>query len=191
MNSPKACTSPFTPRNFLARSAIAARVGIVFQTIRGCRHEAVRLKDDALWSERAHVEPHRGRARAAVERKRQRTLSGFLPIERVGDEKHFGVYFAVATLDGKPPGRRLVTESLVVQRDLVMRDDGGNFRHVVMFFLVLIFIGGFAGLGFGRLRGLAAFRGLVRRYGARRRWLLLALIFPGRDRLHALGRRVL
>src|SRR6266436_2446262 len=100
MNSPKACTSPFTPRNFLARSAIEERFGIFFQTIRGCRHEAVRLKHDALRSERSHVQPHRGGARAAIERERQRTLSGFLPIERVGGEKHFGVYFAVAALDG-------------------------------------------------------------------------------------------
>ena len=135
-------------------TAIEQRVGIVFQTIGSCRHEAVRLHHHALRSERAHVQPHRGGAGAAIEREGQRTLAGVLSVKRVGDEKHFGFGLAVAALEGKPAGRRRVAERLAVQRDLVMRDNGRNFADIVMFFLV----GGFVCVGLGRLGGLAAFR---------------------------------
>src|SRR5208282_2079 len=62
-----------------------------------------------------------------------------------------------------------------------------DFGHIVMFFLV----GSFAGVGFGRFRGLAALHGFIRSGGARRHWFFLAFVFLGHGLLRALGRCVL
>ena len=99
------------------------------------------LQHHALWSERTHVQPHRGGPGAAIEGECQRTLCQILSVKRVGDEEHFRFDLAVGALDGKPASGRRVVESLAVHRDLVMRDYRRDFRDIVMFFLIPI--GGF------------------------------------------------
>ena len=89
------------------------------------------------------MQPHRGRAGAAVEGKSQRTLRGILAIKRVGDEKHFRFDLAVGALQRKPSSRRGVGERLAVHGDRVMRDDRRDFADVEMFF----FVCGLFGLG--------------------------------------------
>ena len=75
------------------------------------RHKAVLLQDDALGSERSHVQPHRGGAGATIEGESQRTLARILAVKRVGDEKHLGFDLAVGALQGKPAGGRRVVQT--------------------------------------------------------------------------------
>ena len=104
------------------------------------RHEALGLQHHFARAQRAHVQPNGGRSRAAVERKRHRTLGRVLSIQRISDKKHFSFDFAVAALDRQPARGRRVFQQLAVNRDLVVRHHGGDFGHVVALFLVLLFV---------------------------------------------------
>src|SRR5262249_25665896 len=94
-------------------------------------------------------------------------------VEGVGDKEHFCFDLAVAALDGQPPRGCRVTQQLAVNRDLVMRHDRRNFRHVEVLFTFLARVRLILWLGLrggrlllGRLGG-----GTGRRW--RRFWLLL------------------
>ena len=68
-------------------------------------------------------------------------LLGVLAVERVGDEKHLGFDLAVAAFDGEPARGGGVLQRLAIQGNLMMRDDGRDFRHVVVeIFAVFVFI---------------------------------------------------
>ena len=134
-------------------AAIEQRIGIVRDRVGRRRHEAIRLEHHLLGTDSAHVQPHGRGPRPAVEAKRQRTLGGFLAVERVSDEEHLGFDLAVAPLDGQASCGGRVAQELPVDRDLVMAHGWRDLRHVVVFFANAFFAGLWLGLCLGLWRG--------------------------------------
>ena len=118
MNSPKASISPFTPRNFLMQLGVggAAEAGadgvdkhevalieqgirIVCDAIRSGRHETFGCSTTCLGPTEPMCSQTEAEPGPPLKAKRQRTLGGFLAVERIGDEKHLGLDLAVAALD--------------------------------------------------------------------------------------------
>ena len=98
-------------------------VRVVHQLVGRRGHRAVGAHLDALGAECAQVEPHRGRARAAVEREHHGTRGGARhPIERVGHEEDFGLGLALLVLERQLAGGDRVGERLAGDGDLVVRD---------------------------------------------------------------------
>ncbi len=93
-------------------------------------HEAFRLHLHDTWSDRAHVQPHRSRARTTIEAEHERPLRMIptaLLVERVGDKKYIGFSLALIILERHEASGGRVVQRCAADVEYVVRDDCRRF----------------------------------------------------------------